>query len=99
LKLGERLYAENCARCHGAEGQGDGEAFVPRIQAQHYQYLVRQFEWIRDGKRRNANPEMVEQIQGFGARETHAVLDYVSRLEPAAPLQAPAGWKNPDFAD
>lgn len=98
LELGERLYRENCARCHGPAGEGKADEYVPRIQAQHYNYLVRQFEWIRDGKRRNANAEMVDQIQGFEARETHAVLDYVSRLEPAPELQAPPGWHNPDFA-
>ncbi len=99
LELGERLYRENCVRCHGATGEGNNEAFVPRIHAQTYDYLVRQFEWIRDGKRRNANLEMVSQIQGFGDRETQAVLDYVSRLEPPVEMQAPPGWKNPDFAN
>jgi len=99
LELGERLYGENCARCHGAKGEGDAEKHVPRIQAQHYKYLVRQFRWIRDGKRRNANAEMVTQIEGFEDSEAKAVLDYVSRLEPPAELQAPAGWRNPDFAD
>jgi len=98
LELGERLYAENCARCHGKGGAGDPEIFAPRLQSQHYAYLVRQFEWIRSGKRRNANAEMVEQIHGFGERESRAVLDYVSRLEPPEALQAPAGWSNPDFA-
>jgi cytochrome c553 len=99
LELGARLYRENCARCHGNSGEGDAEAYVPRIQAQHYAYLVRQFEAIRDGKRRNANPEMVAQIRAFEARETQAVLDYVSRLEPPEDFRAPAGWHNPDFAD
>lgn len=41
----------------------------------------------------------VLQTQGFGDRETHVVLDFVSRLEPPAAMQAPPGWKNPDFAD
>lgn len=99
LELGKRLYQENCVRCHGEMGEGDNEAYMPRIQAQHYNYLVRQFESIRNGKRRNANPEMVAQIQGFDDREAHALLDYVSRLEPPAELQAPPGWHNPDFAD
>ena len=39
------------------------------------------------------------QIQGFDERETRAVLDYVSRLEPPAVLRAPPGWRNPDFAE
>jgi cytochrome c553 len=99
LELGERLYRENCARCHGASGEGNADAYVPRIHAQHYIYLVRQFEKIRSGKRRNGNPEMVAQIQGFDERETKALLDYVSRLEPPEELRAPAGWHNPDFGN
>jgi cytochrome c553 len=97
LELGARLYRENCARCHGAAGEGNADAFVPRIQAQHYNYLVQQFESIRDGKRRNANAEMAAQIKSFDEDEMHAVLDYVSRLEPPPELQAPPGWSNPDF--
>jgi len=99
LELGERLYRENCVSCHGAAGEGNDAEFVPRIQTQHYNYLVRQFEWIREGKRRNANPDMVKQIQDLGESETHAILDYVSRLEPPEELQAPPGWLNPDFPD
>jgi cytochrome c553 len=99
LELGGRLYAENCARCHGAAGEGNNDQYAPRIQAQHYKYLLRQFDWIRDGTRANANAEMVAQIKGFEESETKAVLDYVSRLEPPEELQAPSGWKNPDFAD
>jgi cytochrome c553 len=98
LELGARLYRENCARCHGATGEGSADAFVPRIQAQHFNYLVQQFEWIQEGKRRNANAEMAAQIKGFDEKQMHAVLDYVSRLEPPPELQAPPGWSNPDFA-
>jgi len=98
LELGERVYRENCARCHGAQGEGDGEKFVPRIQSQHYKYMLRQFRAIKDGKRRNANPEMAAQIQELKDKDVEAVLDYASRLEPPKDLQAPPGWKNPDFA-
>lgn len=97
LALGERLYRENCVRCHGESGEGSNDDFAPRIQAQHFRYLKRQFEAIRDGERRNANAEMVTQIQSFGEKETSALLDYVSRLEPPEAFQAPEGWKNPDF--
>lgn len=97
LALGAKLYADNCVRCHGPEGAGNGEKFYPRIQGQHYEYLVRQYRWIKEGKRRNSNPEMVEQIKNFTDKDTLAVLDYVSRLKPPAELVAPKGWKNPDF--
>lgn len=98
LELGATLYAENCARCHGEQGEGDPDRYIPRIQSQHYEYLVRQFEWIRNGKRRNSDPEMVAQIESFDDRQMAAVLDYVSRLQPPEAFQAPPGWRNPDFA-
>jgi cytochrome c553 len=99
LELGARIYREKCVECHGETGEGNNAEFTPRIQAQHYNYLVRQFEWIKAGKRRNANQDMVAQIQEFDEREILAVLDYVSRLEPPEDFQAPPGWRNPDFAN
>lgn len=97
LEHGAKLYAENCVRCHGERGEGDNDKFYPRIQGQHYAYLMRQYDWIKTGKRRNANPDMVQQIQGFTDKDTAAVLDYVSRLKPDPELLAPVGWENPDF--
>ncbi|WP_448190774.1 c-type cytochrome [Azospirillum sp. sgz301742] len=97
LELGKKLFADNCVRCHGANGEGEASKYYPRIQGQHYAYLLRQYQWIKEGKRRNANPEMVEQIKNFSEKDTVAVLDYVSRLKPDAKLVGPKGWKNPDF--
>jgi len=85
LTLGQSLFERDCASCHGARGEGDASRAIPRIQAQHFAYLERQFEWIRNGRRRNSDPEMQERVQAYSAAETRAVLDYVSRLEPAAP--------------
>jgi len=97
LELGEKLYKENCVRCHGDNGEGIPEKFYPRIQGQHYKYLLRQFEWIRDGKRRNANPDMVKQIAGFSDDDMKAVMDFVSRQKPPKELLGPVGWENPDY--
>ena len=97
LAHGEKLYVEHCARCHGAKGEGDNEKFYPRVQGQHYNYLMRQYEWIKEGKRRNANPDMVEQIKWMTMKDQEAVLDYVSRMKPDPKLIGPADWKNPDF--
>jgi cytochrome c553 len=76
LEHGKRLYEENCVDCHGSNGEGIENEYMPLIQGQHYNYLVRQFEWIRDKKRRNADDDMVEQIQGFTDRDISAIMDY-----------------------
>jgi len=96
--LGEKLYKDNCVQCHGETGEGLKEKFYPRIQGQHHAYMLRQFEWIRDGKRRNANPDMVKQIAEFTDEDMAAVINYVSYLPvPKEDLAESADWKNPDF--
>jgi len=97
LALGESLYREHCTECHGETGEGSNDGLAPRIQAQHYKYLMRQFQWIRDGKRRNASEKMTALSQELSDQEMNAVLDYSSRLLPAEELRAPENWKNPDF--
>jgi cytochrome c553 len=97
LEHGQKIYKANCVECHGSQGEGDGKKYYPRIHGQHYAYLLRQFMWIRDGKRRDANRTMMEQIKNFSDRDIMAVVDYVSRLRPPQELLAEPGWTNPDF--
>jgi len=97
LAQGEEIYQRDCAECHGDNGEGSVADHIPALYGQHYRYLVRQFEWIRIGKRRNADQKMVKQIQGFTPFDVHAVMDYVSRLKPPAEKLAQPGWINPDF--
>ena len=97
LVRGEQLYKENCVDCHGEKGEGDAKEHIPQIAGQHYHYLVRQFDLIRNGMRRNADDEMVEQIEGFRVRDVTDVMDYTSRLSPPKEKLADEGWKNPDF--
>jgi len=94
---GEQLYKDNCVDCHGDHGQGDEKESIPLLYAQHFGYLVRQFHWIQVGRRKNADPDMVEQIQGFHGSEITDVMDYVSRLSPPPEKLAKPGWTNPDF--
>ena len=97
LASGERLYRKHCLECHGENGEGSNDGLAPRIQAQHYKYMLRQFQWIRDGKRRNASEEMTAIARQLGDSEISAVLDYSARLQPTETLRASPGWKNPDF--
>lgn len=95
---GKKLYKENCVKCHGENGEGSDEKFYPKIVGQHYAYMMRQFEWIRDGKRRNANPDMVEQIKNFSDKDMQMVINYTSRLKvPKKDLAPSVDWQNPDY--
>lgn len=86
LAQGKRLYARDCASCHGPQGEGDALRFIPRVAAQHYRYLQRESQLVRDGRRRNAHPEMVEAIRHYDDADLDAVADFMSRLpEPERP--------------
>lgn len=99
LEKGKEIYQQDCMDCHGENGEGDEKKHIPVIHGQHYQYLQRQYRWIRNGRRRNANKEMVEQIQGYTLRDENAVLSYTASLLPPEDKLADPDWKNPDFPD
>jgi cytochrome c553 len=46
-----REIFEQCAACHGPDGDGTTDGSVPRIAGQHYRVLVRQVVDFRRGKR------------------------------------------------
>ena len=80
LSRGKQLYDKDCADCHGAKGEGDGVKFYPMVAAQHYRYLLREVQFIRDGDRRNSNPDMVSVIKAYTSTELEAVADYMSQF-------------------
>jgi cytochrome c553 len=97
LEHGAKLYKDHCAKCHGVDARGDNDKFCPRIQGQHFSYLLRQFQWFKSGQRHNVDTAMIRRLKDFSERDMIASADFVSRLRPPPELTAPVGWHNPDF--
>ena len=94
VEKGKALYEKECKDCHGPNGQGDKEKFYPVIAGQHYKYLLRQMTTIRDGKRRNANPDMVKIIRKYDDDQLVAISAYqASLVMPGAMCQVAAAKK------
>ncbi len=53
LVQGEAKYTAMCAACHGADGNS-GIPANPKLAGQHPQYLVKQLQEFKSGKRNNA---------------------------------------------
>lgn len=82
LKYGEDLFDRKCAVCHLNDGQGEDEILFPKITGQHYAYLLRELNWMKEGKRRNAFRGMLIRIRKMTAADLEAVADYISRMKP-----------------
>lgn len=84
LAHGKQLYDKDCVECHGPRGEGSATKFYPMVAAQHYRYLLREATLIRDGDRRNANPDMAKVIKAYSRADLEAVSDHMARLPPPA---------------
>jgi cytochrome c553 len=56
LMRAERIHMDSCFMCHGAHGESSTKLF-PRLAGQHYQYIVRQLESFKSGKRKSSMME------------------------------------------
>lgn len=91
---GKELYEKQCLECHGKNGEGNKEKFYPVIAGQHYKYLLRQMTEIRDGHRRNANPDMVKVIKPYTNEQLVAISAYQASLSmPGSMCKPKAGAK------
>ena len=94
IAKGKELYEKQCLECHGKHGEGNKEKFYPVIAGQHYKYLLRQMTEIRDGHRRNANPDMVKVIKPYTNDQLVAISAYQSSLSmPGGMCKPKAGKK------
>jgi len=94
---GKTLYKTYCAKCHGPQGEGSDSRFKPRVQGQHFRYLLRRMKWYRDERPRGVDKGMLKTMRRKRDEELESVADFLSRTPPPEHLIAPIGWRNPDF--
>jgi cytochrome c553 len=81
LALGEAIYREQCSDCHGEDGRGDEDGFVPSLRNQHYLYLLGAMADLAEGHRTNVDPELARFIGSLDEDERAGLADYLSRLK------------------
>ncbi|NBW88604.1 MAG: cytochrome C [Gammaproteobacteria bacterium] len=79
LDLGARVYAQRCAACHGARGEGRSIGDVPRLAGQHHAYLQRQFLDVLEQRRPGLSESHARVMRGLAQPEIDGIADFLSR--------------------
>lgn len=80
VQLGEGMFQEQCASCHGHDARGDEDGFAPSLRNQHYAYLLQQMRRLASGHRTDIDPDLVRFLDSLDSEELTALADYLSHL-------------------
>ncbi len=75
-----------CAACHGAQGQGTGDIYFPRLAGKPAGYLYNQLLAFKDGRRRY--PPMNYLLEFLPDDYLHTIADYFAGQRPPFPESA-----------
>ena len=81
VEAGRTFYKKECASCHGQDGYGDDRRHIPQLVGQYSQYLLKQVELIRTGKRFHDDPDDAGIFRGYADAEIAAMLAYLATLD------------------
>jgi cytochrome c553 len=84
LERGGHMYASRCQWCHGGQGEGSDERFVPRVAGQQYEYLLRQLQDTVGGRRANMRAQHLRPLDSAHMEDLSGVAGYMSRLGSSA---------------
>ena len=82
LQRGSWTFILQCASCHGASGDGSSTARIPRLAAQHYDYLRRQLWDIAEGRRPQLSATHDKWLSDLEQTDVNGIADYLSRVVP-----------------
>jgi cytochrome c553 len=81
LEQGEKIHVEQCAGCHGMQGEGNDARDIPMLAGQHAAYLSRQMYNAVDGRRLPLTRTHRKRFAPLSFDEVRGLADYLSRLE------------------
>jgi cytochrome c553 len=85
VEKGAAIYAQQCASCHGANAEGDGDKGIPRLSGQHAGYLARQIYDAVDARRLPLAETHRKRFVPLDFEEVLGLTDYLARI----------GWNPP----
>ena len=89
---GARLYAAECAGCHGVTAQGTANGQVPALAGQHRSVIVKQLHNYREGGRWDARMESLMQEHRYsGEGQIEDVAAYLAGMRMAPAGGGPGG--------
>ena len=89
IKLGKQIYTQGigakqikaCVQCHGTARVRLQSSVYPLLSRQHPQYLIRELNAFKSGKRHNdADAVMRGYAKKLSAKEINAVAEYLSTM-------------------
>jgi cytochrome c553 len=82
---GASLFAQHCASCHGANGEGNDGIFASRLCGQYAGYLVRRLEEAAAGTRGDADAIMQGVVDAVPVRDLSSIVVWLAVGEGCLP--------------
>ncbi|SRR5579875_27236 len=79
---GASLFADFCASCHGQRAEGSAAKRVPRLAAQHVQYLQGQLHDAAEGRRPSMGRDHARLLAPLSRDDIDAIAQYLAGLAP-----------------
>lgn len=78
LALGASLYAEHCASCHGANGEGHDGLFASRLCGQYAGYMERRLREVKEKTRGGADAVMQGVLAGLPIEDFGPIVTWLA---------------------
>ena len=82
IELGRKVYDDECASCHAKDGYGKKKKKAPMLAGQYSEYLLRQIQLFRTGKRlHDEEQDDQELFIEFSDEVINGMLAYLATLD------------------